>query len=215
MTEAADQARRIAAESPDDPTAWFEQLYARAAAGVATVPWDRGGPSPVVQRWARGVDGTGRCALVVGAGLGADAELVAGLGFATTAFDVSETAVHTARARFPSSTVDYRVADLLAPPARWLGAFDLVLESLTVQSMPRRVRAEATAHVADFVAPGGLLVVSATVADPARENDGPPWPLTRAEVDAFAAGHLTAVRIDRLDDLDYPRWLAEFRRPAS
>ena len=71
-----------------------------------------------------------------GAGPATTPSWSAGLGFATTAFDIAETAVAIARRRFPGSRVDYRVADLLDPPAEWAQAFDLVLESITVQSMP-------------------------------------------------------------------------------
>lgn len=40
------QARHFAAEplAADDPTSWFERLYASAAGGEAVVPWDRGAP---------------------------------------------------------------------------------------------------------------------------------------------------------------------------
>ncbi len=117
-------------------TDWFEPLYRAAERGEREIPWDRGEPNPAIEAWVRGLDGTGRRALVVGSGTGDDAELVAELGFATTAFDIAETAVAIARRRFPGSRVDYRVADLLDPPAEWAQAFDFVLESITVQSMP-------------------------------------------------------------------------------
>src|SRR5699024_8883476 len=116
-------ARRLAAQSlaADDPTGWFEQLYAEAEQGRAVVPWFRGAPRATLVDWAeqRGVTGGGRRALVVGCGLGDDAEYIAGLGFDTVAFDISASAVRSARRRFTESTVDYRVADLLHPPAEW------------------------------------------------------------------------------------------------
>ena len=76
--------------------------------------------------WAenRGVDGRGRRALVIGCGLGQDAEYVAGLGFDAVAFDIAPTAIRVARDRFRWSPVDYLVADLLAPSAEWHQAFD-------------------------------------------------------------------------------------------
>jgi hypothetical protein len=46
---------------------------------------------------------------------------------------------------------------LLDPPAGWRGGFDLVLESLTVQSLPRQLRPAAIARVRELVAPGGTL----------------------------------------------------------
>jgi SAM-dependent methyltransferase len=201
----------------DDPTGWFERLYAAAAAGAAEVPWERGGPHPLLAEWARGRDGAGRRALVVGARLGDDAELLAAAGFDVVAFDISPTAIQTARERFPGSRVGYRTADLLDPPAEWREAFDLVVEVFTVQSLPEPHRARAIANVAGLVAPGGTLVVVAAAREPDEAADGPPWPLTRAEIDAFATGGLEAVRVEDLRDVPEPgarRWRAELRRPA-
>jgi SAM-dependent methyltransferase len=201
----------------DDPTGWFERLYAAAAAGAAEVPWERGGPHPLLAEWARGRDGAGRRALVVGVGLGDDAELLAAAGFDVVAFDISPTAIQTARERFPGSRVGYRTADLLDPPAEWREAFDLVVEVFTVQSLPEPHRARAIANVAGLVAPGGTLVVVAAAREPDEAADGPPWPLTRAEIDAFATGGLEAVRVEDLRDVPEPgarRWRVELRRPA-
>jgi SAM-dependent methyltransferase len=202
----------------DDPTAFFERLYAAAEDGDAQIPWDRGGPNPRLVAWTERerVSGDGRRALVVGAGLGDDAEHIAALGFETVAFDVSPTAVATTRRRFPDSSVRYEVADLLAAPERWRQAFDLVLEALTVQSLPEELHPAATAAVCRMVAPGGTLLVLANGREPAAGPvDGPPWPLTRAEVEAFAQDGLDAVRVEMVRDADEPellRWRAEFRR---
>jgi hypothetical protein len=46
--------------------------------------------------------------------------------------------------------------------------------------------------------------------------DGPPWPLTRADVEAFAASGLRTVRIEDIRDAADPgvrRWRAEFTLP--
>jgi SAM-dependent methyltransferase len=217
---AEEQTRRFAARAADDPTGWFEPLYAAAADGAAVVPWDRGAPHPSLVEWAeeRGLDGAGQRALVVGCGLGSDAEYVAGRGFDTVAFDISPTAVSGARARFPGSRVRYLVADLLAPPAEWRAGFDLVHESLTVQSLPDPPRGEAIGRVASMVAPGGTLLVIASRRDEAdRPVHGPPWPLTRAEVEAFATGDLALQHIEALvgGPPDVRRWRAELRRPPA
>ena len=195
---------------------WFERRYAAAERGEAAIPWDRGSPNPVLVRWAeeRGLDGAGRRALVVGSGLGSDAELVAAHGFDTVAFDVSPTAVKLARERFPGSRVEYVVADLLDPPEEWRRAFDLVVESLTAQSLPDPPRREAIAAVSGMVAPGGTLIVNAAIAGDQDFGDGPPWPLTRAEVEAFATGGVRAVRIEIVAGgaPGERRWRAEFTR---
>ena len=213
-----DEARRIVRDSlaGGDPTAWFEPLYAAAEAGEVVVPWDRGAPNRLLVEWAdaRGLDGRGRRALVVGCGLGDDAELVAARGFDTVAFDVSATAIRGARARYPDTVVDYVTADLLDPPDAWVGGFDLVVESITVQALPDPPRREAIERVAAMVAPGGTLIVISGARDEGDAFRPPPWPLTRAEIDAFASGGLRPVRIEDLRDAADPtwrRWRAEFR----
>jgi hypothetical protein len=48
-----------------------------------------------------------------------------------------------------------------------------------------------------------------------RAGGGPPWPLTRAEVDAFAAGGLHPVSVEELGAPGDPllrRWRARFTR---
>lgn len=197
-----------------DPTDIFERMYIVAADGASAMPWDRGGPHPLLDEWAREAEGAGRRALVVGSGLGADAELLAERGYDVVGFDASPTAIEMSRGRFPDSAVDYRVANLLEPPAEWRGAFDLVVESLTVQSMPPEYHAPATANVAAMVAPGGTLLVIATARDEDSPTpDGPPWPLTRSEVEAFAQDGVEPVLVEPIRAPDTPaRWRAEFRR---
>jgi SAM-dependent methyltransferase len=219
----ADDPARQAAPDPrrvDEATGWFDRLYSAAGRGEAEVPWDTRSPHWMLTEWAEAghVDGHGRRALVVGSGLGDDAEYVAGLGFETVGFDVSPSAVRAAHERFPGSTVQYVTANLLDPPEGWHRSFDLVVEILTVQSLPDDVRPAAIAEVARMVAPGGTLIVIATAHERRpRGWRGPPWPLTRAEVESFAAGDddLELVRIEHVPDPvdgELGRWRAELRR---
>jgi hypothetical protein len=85
---------------------------------------------------------------------------------------------------------------------------------MTVQALPDPLRTAAIARIGQLVGPGGTLLVIAIAADePAQPADGPPWPLIRAEVDAFAAGGLRPVRIDEVGEGGGPRrWRAEFSR---
>ena len=203
-----------------DPTGWFEPLYRAAEAGEATVPWDDHAASPLLVEWAaaRGVRGEGRPAIVVGCGLGDDAEHVASLGFRTVAFDIAPTAIAGARRRFPDSAVQYVVADLLDLPAEWRNAFDLVVEHITVQALPEPPRGAAIACVASLVAAGGTLLVISGARSEDEPADGPPWPLVRAEVESFATGGLDVVAIEEVAagrDRPWSRsWRAEFRRPS-
>ena len=75
-------------------------------------------------------------ALVIGCGLGDDAEELARRGYAVTAFDISPTAIARCRERFPQSPVHYRVADVPRLPGEWQGRFGLAVEINTIQSLP-------------------------------------------------------------------------------
>lgn len=205
------------ARRDEDATGWFERLYAEADVGAAVVPWERPHPRLLLVQWAedRGLEGRGRRALVVGCAYGVDAEFVSELGFDTVAFDIAPTAIRTARSRFPDSSVRYVVGDLLDPPTEWREAFDLVVESHNVQALPDEIRPEAIARVVTMVAPGGTLLVLAAARDTDAPVDGPPWPLTRTEVESFATNGLRPVRIEEIPDPEDPetrRWRAEFVR---
>ncbi|MEV5968211.1 class I SAM-dependent methyltransferase [Kribbella sp. NPDC051952] len=214
--------RRIAREAldRDDPTGWFEHLYSAASEGTAVVPWDRGTAHPLLSEWIdeSQPDGTGQTALVIGAGTGWDAELIADRGYDTTAFDISPTAIETARRNHPDSKAHYVIADLLAPPDEWHRAFDLVVEIYTVQALPIPLQASAIEHVGELVAPGGtLLVIQAARPDDQADADieGPPWPLTRAAIDSFATPDLRMIQLTESPSPVDPtvlRWRAEYLR---
>lgn len=197
-----------------DPSNMFEAIYAGAEAGQARPPWDHGAARPQLVEWAeeQGLAGGGREALVVGCGYGADAEYLAQLGYRTTGFDFAPTAIAAARRKHPASTVTYLVADVLDLPSDWHGRFDLVVESLTVQSMPPEQHSSAAQAIAALVAPGGTLLVLATARDDGVEVAGPPWPLTRGEVEEFAAGGLELCRVERIGGGGW--WRAELARGA-
>lgn len=216
--DAYEHARRLAAESLacGDPVGWFERLYAQARVGDAEVPWG-GAPNQLLAEWARRrrLRGRGRRALVIGCGLGDDAEYIAARRFDTIAFDVAGSAIQAARRRFPHSGVRYEVADLMAPPPAWRQGFDLVVEVHTLQVLPEPLRRQAITRIGHMVRPCGTLIV---IARAAGQNDDrhPPWPLTRAEIESFTASGLDPVRIEDLPDPETPavrRWRAEFARP--
>lgn len=197
-----------------EPSGMFEAIYAGAEAGQARPPWDHGAPRPQLVEWAeeRDLAGGGREALVVGCGYGADAEYLAHLGYRTTAFDFAPTAIAAARRKHPASTVDYLVADVLHLPPQWQGRFDLVVESLTVQSMPPEQHPEAARRISVLVAPEGTLLVLATTREDGAEVTGPPWPLTRAEVEEFASDGLDLRRLERIENGTW--WRGELTRGA-
>jgi hypothetical protein len=198
-----------------DATGWFDKLYAAGATDQVTMPWSRRDPHPLLVQWAQRAQltGAGRTAVVVGCALGADAEFVARLGFSTTAFDVSPTAIQLARERYPLTAVRYVSADLLHLPAAWQRAFDLVVEIITLQALPPELHPRAAAAVRDLVAADGTLLVIGALPDESAVS--PPWALTRAEIEGLATDGLDTVAVDTTAMPGKPterRWRAEYRR---
>jgi hypothetical protein len=213
-TDWRDRADELSAQAlaRGDATGWFDRLYSAGDAGEVTLPWERDAPQVLLEEWAerRGLDGAGRRAVVVGSGLGADAEYLSGRGFHTTGFDISPTAVRLAGRRHPGTAVEYRVADLLSLPAEWDGAFDLVVEIFTVQALPDPPRLDAARAVSTLVAPGGtLLAVEFRLTGADDPDDGPPFALPRETMEQLAGERL---RMVLLEELDGPRWRAELTR---
>ncbi|MCU0498306.1 MAG: class I SAM-dependent methyltransferase [Anaerolineae bacterium] len=174
----------------DNPTAWFEPIYQQAAQGEGRIPWARYAPDPQLLGWLADQTAAGR-ALVIGCGLGDDAEALAHAGYQVTAFDISPTAIAQAQVRFPDSAVDYQVADLFALPSEWISAYDLVVEHRTIQALPWHLTDAAIAAIVSCVAPHGRVVVLTHGRDPEEDRRGIPWPLSRTELAGFLTYGLT------------------------
>jgi SAM-dependent methyltransferase len=196
-----------------DQLGWFEALYQEAGADNSAIPWADMEPNPrLIEFWQKHpLETIGKRALVIGSGLGDDSEQLAAWGFKTTAFDISPTAIAATRKRYPNSAVEYVVADLFDPPAAWQRAFDFVLEVYTVQAFTGELRARAVAKIADLVAPGGqLLVIARGREEGEPEGQGPPWPLTRDEIDGFLRAGLAEESFEDYADPE-PPWVRRFR----
>jgi SAM-dependent methyltransferase len=213
-------ARRLAADAVGNgqPLEWFETLYREAGDDASVIPWADMSVNPNLAAWLErgGIDGTGRRALVVGCGLGDDAEALAANGFEVTAFDISATCIERCSRRFGGSSVEYCVADLFAPPSAWERVFDFVLEAYTLQVLPEKLRPGAIQRIARFVAPDGTLLVIARGRGADDDPGKMPWPLLRSELDEFGNCGLTEVRFEEFVDSEEPpvrRFRVEYRRP--
>lgn len=201
-----------------NPQGWFDALYREARGDPAGIPWADLKDNPLFLAWRdrTGIDLRSRASLVVGCGLGDDSETIAASGGAVTAFDLSPTAIDWCRRRFPASRVRYVTADLLEPPPEWRLAFDFVLEIYTLQALPADLRPRGIARLAEFVAPGGTLLVICRARNAGEPAEGPPWPLVREELNAFGVAGLGPASFDDVADPDDPairRFVAAFERP--
>jgi SAM-dependent methyltransferase len=181
-----------------------QTLYTEANGDLEQVPWANLTTHPYLQDWLKryAPQGDGRSALVIGCGLGDDAEALAQRGFRVTAFDISPTAIAWCQKRFPNSLVTYVVADLFALPPAWHHAFDFVVESRTIQSLPLSVRPKVIESIGQLVAKGGRLLVITRVRALDAEPDGPPWPLSDKELAQFQELGLQEIRRDSFDNAD-------------
>ena len=169
----------------DDPTGWFEELYSQAQGEAGQIPWAKLTVNPHLASWIakNNVEGKGKKALVVGCGLGDDAEALSDIGFEVTGFDISASAIAWCKQRFPDTSVNYVVSDALKPEAAWKESFDFILESYTLQAVPQSVRQPIMSTIAFYLAPGGMLLIICRGRD-IEEDAGtsPPWALTKEEL---------------------------------
>ncbi len=200
-----------------DPLGWFEALYQAADGDAGEIPWADLRPNPMLERWLAARPDLGGTALVVGCGLGDDAEALARAGWTVTAFDVSTTSIAWCRRRFAHSRVDYQVADLLQQPPAWRASFDLVAEIYTLQSLPPSMRPAAIDALIDALRVGGRLLVITRGRDDAATPSGPPWPVSVAELEQLTQRQLSLDRFEDFYDDEAPpqrRFVALYRRRA-
>ena len=171
----------------------FESLYQRVGGQARGRAVGEAGADRAVRRLAGSGVAAGRGRAGAGDRLraGDDAEELDARGFDVSAFDISQTAIDWCRRRFPETRVDYRAADLLDFPAEWSRGFALVVEIITIQSLPLELRERAVAAIGETVAPGGALYVWCLGRRDDEPVDNRPWPVSRADLRGFEAGGLT------------------------
>lgn len=183
-----------------EPSAWFDAWYRERGGDEREVPWADLEGHPLLNEWldSSAGPGDGLGAVVVGCGLGEEAEQVARRGFQVTAFDISSSAIEWCGRRFPGSRVQYLVADVLALPEDWSARFDLVVEVYTLQALPPEPRPRIQASLARLVAPGGRLLVITRGRGEQDTAEAIPWPLARSEMDRFVE---LGLREERFEDI--------------
>lgn len=168
------------------PTDWFEELYSLAEGDASRVPWADMEPNRHARRLLDSLgSGEGKSALVVGCGLGHDAEDLSLRGYLVTAFDLSPTAIQWARKLHPETTVDYQVADAVMPPIDWQDRFDLIHEIHTLQTLPEDLRKAVCRALVACLAPGGALLVGCRGRNEGPERQTMPIPLPKSTLGFF------------------------------
>jgi SAM-dependent methyltransferase len=213
--------REIAAEyiAKGDALGWFEALYKEAAGDNEKIPWADLAPNRFFVAWEKehSLEGNGRTALVVGCGLGDDANFLAERGFKVMAFDISETAVEWAKKLYVDKGIDFCAADLFHAPPEWNKAFDFVLEIYTIQPLPLEMRPQVIDAIAGFVKPGGELLVVTRGREDDEEPSELPWPLSRRDLSRFERHGLkqisfTVMPAEEEDEVPVDRFVAQYKK---
>jgi SAM-dependent methyltransferase len=166
-----------------------EQIYRDAAGDASRVPWEDGRPNPFLVSWlnaeAPGLIRPGARVVVVGCGLGDDVRELTDRGYDAQGFDCAPTAVTWARERHAGLASQFVHADLFSLPAKYRHRFDLVVEVYTLQSVGPEQREAAARGLSSLVTPHGVVLAICRGRDdlaPLDEVQGPPFPLTPAEM---------------------------------
>ncbi|HUM16398.1 MAG TPA: methyltransferase domain-containing protein [Candidatus Nitrosotalea sp.] len=175
---------------PVSTASFWDGLYAAGQDG-----WELGGPSPALEAWLETggrfeASGIPRVA-VPGSGRGHDARLLARQGYRVAAFDFSAAAVGEARRLAAADGVDVVVEqrDVFTLGQDHAGAFDGIWEYTCFCAIDPGRRQEYADVLHTILRPGGLLLACFY---PLREGaDGPPFPVSRVDIDRALAGRFT------------------------
>lgn len=167
---------------PSQAAFWDERFAANFT------PWDQGAVPPALGRWlARAALAPGARVLVPGCGSAYEAAFLDAAGFAVLSIDIAEAALARARAVLPADVAGrvLRKADFFAFAAE---PFDAIYERAFLCALPPRLWPAYAARCAELLEPdgwlAGLFFIDPAPPEPRR---GPPFAMTRAELDALLA----------------------------
>jgi hypothetical protein len=205
---------------PVSSSGFWDGLYAGGNDG-----WELGAPAPPLEAWLdaggkfeAGISPTPRLA-VPGCGRGHDARLLGRSGYRVSAFDFAEAAVTEARRLAAADGVALNIEqrDVFTLGHDHAGAFDGVWEYTCFCAIDPARREEYARVLHTILRPAGLLLACFY---PLRDgSDGPPFPVSRADIDHALADRFTVLEagpplrsIERRRGLE---WLVLARRNPS
>ncbi len=183
----------------NSPSFWEESYRSGRA------PWDLGGPTPVFRRLFDSGQFEPARLIVLGAGRGHDAHMLARRGFEVTAVDFAAGAARDIRAQAdPEAPVEVLEADIFDLPSDLDQTFDYVVEYTCFCAIDP-ARREAYADLVDrLLKPGGILI--ALLFPIWEHSGGPPFAVSPTEFDAlFKSRGFRLVQHEVPDDSVKPR----------
>ena len=193
-------------QDEDKPTAWFDSIYIDAQGDHRAVFWADLEPSAYLLKWLKKhiLKSTQAKAIVIGCGVGDDAEALSQSGYEVTAFDISAEAIRLCKKRYPDSAVNYLVADLFDYPSQWADNFELVYECNTIQVLPGKYRVQARDAMVSLLASDGYILVSCRSRLKGEQEDDIPLALDKDEIDGFIRCGLNEESFEAYNDSQFP-----------
>lgn len=193
-------------QNADKPTGWFDSIYTDAEGDYRDVFWADLESNPYLLKWLKNCTSkhTARKAIIIGCGVGDDAETLSETGYEVTAFDISPEAIRLCKNRYPNTRVNYLVADLFDYPQEWTENFDLIYECNTIQVLPGKYRIQARDAMVSLLAPQGYILVSCRSRLKGEQENNIPLPLDKDEIDGFVRCGLSEESFETYDDTQDP-----------
>ena len=170
-----------------DVLGWFDSIYTDAKGDYRSVFWADLQASPYLLKWLEENKTilSEKKAIVVGCGVGDDAEALSSFGYDVTAFDISAEAIKLCQGRYPQTKVNYLVENLFDYPQEWKENFDLVYECNTIQVLPNKYRIKARDAMVEFLKTQAHILVSCRSREEGEQLDAIPLPLDKSEMNGF------------------------------
>ena len=193
-------------QEKDDPTGWFNSIYTDAEGDHNNVFWADLEANPYLLTWLQNNKPNTKTkkALVIGCGVGDDAEALSTYGYEVTAFDIAPEAINLCQKRYPNTKVSYLVADLFNYPKTWFESFDIVYECNTIQVLPHKYRIQARDAMISLLTKDAIIIVSCRSRLAGEQENDIPLPLDKEEIDGFVRCGLTQESFLAYDDKQTP-----------
>jgi len=182
---------------------WFEDLYANSGNDTSKIPWSDLQGNSYLQEWIERQDMTSyrnKSVLIVGCGIGGDAELLSHYFGKVSAFDVSPSAIKWVKEKYYNSKINYYTADLFDKKALFHteGPYDFIFEAYTIQALPQNLQFSAMKIISKLVAKGGELLVICDGRKNNEEGFTMPHPLSKDDLATFEK-QLTMASFEELE----------------
>ena len=170
------------------PTDWEDHYR------TGDMPWEKGTPHPALVDFLKRSPVHGRV-LVPGCGTGHDVRALAATADEVVGLDIAPSAIANAKAQPAVGGEQYVLGDLFALPRKFLASFDAVFEHTCFCAIDPSLREKYVAAVASALKPGGHLLAIFYL-DPGLDpgESGPPFGVTREELDGFFSPRFTLLR---------------------